>query len=400
MLQPATSQEISSHNNFSEKATVFLHLDFLDGLRALAAIYVMLHHARLTVFYSDRQPDRSEGLLIGWLGYGHFAVDLFIVLSGFCLMIPVVRENGVLAGGITSFFKKRARRILPTYYAALVISVVFATTILSHKIGTIWDLSLPVTKMGIVAHLLLLQNIHRSMEINSVFWSIAVECQIYLLFPLIVMAWRAIGWQKTAVATIVISLTASILLQHTRLQGLTAHYLALFMFGMLGSTLSFSSMPVVSHYRKSIPWKGVSFTLFVLLVIICSFFPGWVSQYMISIDLLVGLCATTFIVAMSCDTENLPYHVLRWNPLVFIGTFSYSLYLLHMPLLQVLWQFVLVPLHISNMEKLLLLCLCGGPLVISVSYLFFLAFERPFISKSRVSTSADLATSVALSPAP
>jgi len=389
-----------SRDKRTEKGAVFLHLDFLDGLRALAAIYVMLYHARLTVFYSNRQPDRLEGALIGWLNYGHFAVDLFIVLSGYCLMLPIIRGEGILVGGTLRFFKKRARRILPTYYAALAISIAFATTVLSHKIGTIWDLSLPVTKMGVLAHLLLLQNIHRSMEINSVFWSIAVECQIYLIFPLIVLAWKVIGWQKAAVAATAVSLTASILLQHTRLQGLTAHYLALFTFGMLGSTFSFSVMPAVTQYRTSISWKRVSLTLFFLLVLVCTYLSGRVSQYIIYVDLLVGLCAATFIVAMSCDAKNLLHRILKWKPIVFVGTFSYSLYLLHMPLLQVVWQFVLLPLHMSNLEKFFLLCLCGGPLVVFVSYLFFLAFEKPFISKRQSSIPADLATSAALSPAP
>lgn len=394
-----TNNLLLPSGNRSEKAAPSPHLNFLDGLRALAAIYVMLHHTWLTVYWNDRRPDHLTSILGGWLNYGHFAVDFFIVLSGFCLMIPVARGDGSLLGGPTCFFKKRARRILPPYYAALALSLAFATTILSHKIETVWDYSLPLTRMGVVAHLLLLQNIHRGMEINSVFWSIAVECQIYLLFPMIVVAWRILGWQKTAAATIVLSLVASFLLQHTRLQGLTAHYLALFTLGMVGSVITFSDTPVMSRYRRSIPWKIISLALFALLILSTQL-PGVFTKYLTYVDLLVGLFTTALIVAMAGDHRNWLYRILNWNPLVFVGTFSYSLYLLHMPLLQILWQYVLAPLHVPNLAKLFLLCLIGGPSVIFVCYLFFVAFERPFISRRRNAIPAETATIIALSPAP
>ena len=388
-----------SGNNSSEKLPP-LHLDFLDGLRAIAALYVMSHHAWLTVFYADRRPTLLQSSFTYWLNYGHFAVDLFIVLSGFCLMIPVVRAGDSLAGGAMTFLKKRARRILPTYYAALAVSLIFATTLLSHKIGTIWDMSLPVTKMGVLAHLLLLQNMHRSMEINSVFWSIAVECQIYLLFPLIIVLWKTIGWQKASKASIITGLVVSFFVEHTRFRGLTAHYLALFTFGMLGAAISFSPIPLLSHYRRMVPWNWISIVLCGLTILICALFTKRISMYNVPIDLLVGFCSATAIIAMARDEKNLLRRILSWKPLVVIGTFSYSLYLIHMPLLQTFWQFVLVPMHLSNFGKLVLLCLCGGPLIVFCSFLFFLAFERPFISNRRIINSNDLAAGVALSPAP
>ena len=69
------------------------HLGYLDGLRALAALYVVAVHALSQV---DRHHDRISApwsLITGLFLYGHYAVDLFIVLSGFCLMLPVVRRS-------------------------------------------------------------------------------------------------------------------------------------------------------------------------------------------------------------------------------------------------------------------------------------------------------------------
>ena len=103
--------------------TVPHHLPHLDGLRAIAALYVVLHHAMLQASHPTVHPHNwiewAERLLTG----GRLAVDLFIVLSGYSLMLTVIRNNGVLSGGAVAFFKKRARRILPPYFACLAISL-------------------------------------------------------------------------------------------------------------------------------------------------------------------------------------------------------------------------------------------------------------------------------------
>src|SRR5205807_7495201 len=104
--------------------------------------------------------------------FGRLAVALFIVISGFCLMLPVSRRELDLRGGVPRFFAKRARRILPPYYA----SIVLALLLLPVRVGK-WDL---------LSHLLLIQNLDptRAVAINGVLWSIAVEWQIYFWFPL------------------------------------------------------------------------------------------------------------------------------------------------------------------------------------------------------------------------
>src|SRR5215203_1884331 len=95
-------------------------LAFLDGLRGLAASYVVLHHAALLVPPSGLTGPATVARFL--LRHGHYAVAVFIVLSGYCLMLPVARDPlGRLPGGTLAFFGRRARRILPPYYAALVL---------------------------------------------------------------------------------------------------------------------------------------------------------------------------------------------------------------------------------------------------------------------------------------
>ena len=136
-----------------------LHLKYLDGLRAVAAVWVVLAHALAQV-----DPDFGTlgtwraGGVIAVFSYGRFAVDLFIVLSGFCLMLPVVRRDGVMRYGSLEFLRRRGWRILPPYYLALIFSLALIWLAVGSKTGTHWDISLPVTPKSILTHLLLFQD--------------------------------------------------------------------------------------------------------------------------------------------------------------------------------------------------------------------------------------------------
>ncbi|NJM58848.1 MAG: acyltransferase [Synechococcales cyanobacterium RU_4_20] len=98
-----------------------LRLHYLDGLRGIAALYVVFSHVW------EMQPTELPSL---WMSlskifqYGSFSVSVFIVLSGYCLMLPVSRSQaGSLSIKFSDFIQRRARRILPPYYAALVLSI-------------------------------------------------------------------------------------------------------------------------------------------------------------------------------------------------------------------------------------------------------------------------------------
>src|SRR3954470_9567348 len=95
----------------------------LDGVRGLAALFVVVHHVFLRAFPGypvDRAP-----FWAGWLIYGRFAVVVFIVLSGFSLALLPARRGWRL-DGISRFARRRALRILPAYYAALAFSLAVA----------------------------------------------------------------------------------------------------------------------------------------------------------------------------------------------------------------------------------------------------------------------------------
>ncbi len=91
---------------------------------------------------------------------------------------------------------------------------------------------------------------------------------------------------------------------------------------------------------------------------------------------------------------------LSWRPLVAVGTFAYSIYLIHAPLIQVIWQYLLFPLQPHPLFRLMTLFVVGTPLIVGISYLFFLVGERPFLNTHKRETFAETERDAALSPAP
>lgn len=359
------------------------HLAYLDGFRGLAALYVLLGHAFATVL-----PVSSGGHMNVWMAriaepfkYGHFAVDLFIVLSGFCLMLPVVRSGGELRGGVLGFLKRRARRILPPYYFALLLSLALVATLIGKKTGTHWDVAIPVTKSGLLAHLLLIQDFsgHWYSQVNHVMWSIAVEWQIYFLFPLLLLGWRRIG----AAATVFLALIAGYALVRattgTDLVGITAQYIGLFAMGMLGASISFDQTRWQT-IRRRIPWGPITLVAAIAVLAVCRKFPGLVDRDTAYVDLLVGLFSTLLLILSSVQPECAASRFAALRPVAFLGTFGYSIYLIHAPLLQVAWQYGLRPLHMGPAPTLFALIFLATPIILAIAYIFFLFCERPFMN--------------------
>ncbi len=349
------------------------HFPYLDGLRALAALYVVAHHVFLHV---DTQSRLHGGFDV--LRWGYLAVDFFIVLSGFCLMLPVVGREGTLRGGALHFLWRRAHRILPPYYAALLLSLALGLTLLSRHTGSLGDVCLPITTGAVVTHLLLVQDVTRYVtSINYALWSISVEWRIYFLFPVLVWAWRRWGGLPATAAVVILSLALFYGLDHLVRKNFAMQFVALFALGAWAASLAHA--PVPAGWRRRIPWR--------LLLALCSAVlaglilwcrrPGPGFEW---VELAIGLWSVPLLVVVSGDRAPWLTGFLSWRPLVFVGTFSYSVYLIHGPLLQTLWQYVVHPRGLGLVAEFWTLAAVAFPAVLLLAYGFFLLFERPFLN--------------------
>ena len=156
----------------------------LDGIRGVAALFVVLHHCWLLSF--PGYPSNTGPWWLGWLIYGHFAVVVFIVLSGFSLAIAPARSRWQLRS-VRDFARRRAWRILPPYWAALAFSLAVAWWVVAQP-----DTHEPTAK-SVVVYGFLVQDVFGSPSPNGAFWSIAIEAQLYLLFPLLLLRRTTVG---------------------------------------------------------------------------------------------------------------------------------------------------------------------------------------------------------------
>jgi peptidoglycan/LPS O-acetylase OafA/YrhL len=347
-----------------------LHLAFLDSLRALAALYVVVNHAAATV------PGMLQRHWLKPFQFGYLAVDLFIVISGYCLMLPVVANDNCLRGGALNFYKRRAIRILPPYYFATALSLILIATLIGHKTGTHWDVSIPVNAYGVVTHLLLVNDFFPTAQINHAYWSIAVEWHIYFLFPLMLIAWRRFGAFPTALAVTVVAMAAYRFAPRIGLQATMPTLYALFALGALGASISLAKDGVLARMRDRFPWMSV-------LAAGC-FGCLWLLRHTVKVDLAdlpFGVTFACLIVAAGQPDRYKLLRFLSWRPLVFVGTFAYSIYLIHAPLLQVVYQYMLMPLHLSPSRSMAAMAFVGIPLIVALSYGFFLLCERPWLAR-------------------
>lgn len=354
-----------------ERETV--HFSFLDGIRGLSAIYVMLSHLMQALILYNPHVPRPDWLIHAttWMIYGHLAVVFFIVLSGFCLMLPVARSRDKeLRGGVSGYIQRRARRILPAYYAAIVFTVLLSIRHFRN-----------VGLSNVAAHFLVVHNLSRSWvwSIDPPTWSVGMEWQIYFVFALLLLpVWRR--WGSTAALTtgVLLGLAPLCLPARFDLVWTSPWLIGLFAFGMIGAVYAQRDFDAVF-------WRRTALVLTAVVICTACALPHDVSGDSIAVnpklawvlEFLVGIVALSVI--LGCCKSCRLQAILSHPALVKIGVFSYSLYLIHFPLLAFFYA------RISGFpfyaKYALMFCLI--PVIMAIAYVFHLAFERPFMVQAR-----------------
>ncbi|HYQ16676.1 MAG TPA: acyltransferase [Polyangiaceae bacterium] len=385
---------MSAQEGFAEpggqdkERSLAIRLPYLDGLRALASGYVVLFHAL---------PGFSAPHLVGpWrllkraFAYGHEAVAIFIVLSGYCLMLPVVRKDPARLGvALGRFIGRRAKRILPPYFAALAVSLALlaAIPLLRHSAsGTIWDDSLPGLDAGaVVTHLLLVHNWSPvfGYQINGPLWSVASEWQIYFFFPLLLLPlWRRFGPLAALLGAALLGY-APLWLAPGGASVAIPWYLLLFTFGMLAASIGFAPQPLELRLRK-LPWAWLSGALWLSCAVLSNAFATTWFNLKPLVDPLVGLATATLLVQLTQQVvsgrRGRLLALLESRALVGLGHFSYSLYLTHLPVLA-LCYFALKSAGASGPLVTLGVTLLGSAVSLGLAYGFHLLVERPFMRR-------------------
>jgi peptidoglycan/LPS O-acetylase OafA/YrhL len=367
--QAGMKEDSASRHRNASLTPRFTRIHWLDGVRACAAFYVVLHHIYLGVFPGF--PRNPGPWYLGWLMYGQIAVVVFIVVSGFSLGLGPAQNGDRLKGGASGFFQRRAWRILPPYWAALLFSMAVAHFFLSEQPGH------EVNLRTLIVHGLLVHDLVPSHSPNSAFWSIAVEAQIYLFFPLMLMLTRARSPAVTAATVLAIACAGHLLAQHvaplSRLDHLNLQLYAGFAFGVWAIEEASSPTPWLRNWP--LRWIAGAIVAGLIGLALVLGFP-WVAERYFWIDIAVGFAVAIFFVGL-VETRSIAARVLSVGPLDFLGQFSYSLYLVHVPIV----SFLMFSPPIEN-PFLKYAAVAGviAPVTVAAAYVFFLAFERPFLT--------------------
>jgi len=360
----------------------------IDALRGIAALGVVLYH---TV---GPHPVIQHGffnyLVVPFqylFAQGYVGVFLFFVISGFCIHLQWAKARAAGSAyeiDFKAFWKRRLRRLYPPYLFAL--ALYLAMTAVTSGID--------ITKFYVydmVMHLLMLHNLdpHTSYSINGVFWTLAIEEQLYLAyFGLLFMRMRW-GWR-----------TALTVCLSARVGWFFLSYFA-YRFYKVGIPVGEAA---ATHWFT---WAlgAISVEAAVGLIRL----PDWCRNIRVGAAALA--CAVALTYTLPVIDQDGVLHMLgslalhpvwgigffvlvnyvvtaeedwraRLNTprlvrmMAYIGVFSYSLYLTHQLVIMVSWRFV-----VAGWPPMANSLLLVTPVAVGFAWIFFWLFERPFMKQ-------------------
>lgn len=357
-------------------------LAFIEGMRGIAALYVVLGHfasmadPRAFQHKPSYAPEWVQNAMAP-LWYGHLAVAAFIAISGYCLQMSLFNGRDGKVGSLGRFFARRARRILPPYYACLGLSILVCIYVTSTQTGMPFEQYLPLTPQNIWAHVLLVHNLSAEWmyKINGVLWSISAEAQLYLLFPILVWMVAKVGRNLSLITTSVVCW--AVLQAFPNSVKLYPWYLALFTLGIAAAHFAYRP-----NLHSGVKPAGAT------IVGIASFSACLTAIFLdlpIPADCLIALACASFMYAGSVAPRNWVTSIFGFKPVAWLGAISYSLYLMHHPIEQIVY--VYRPAGIQGEAAIFqYLIIVGLPLVLLGCTVFWFCFERPFVRRLRSSS--------------
>ncbi len=386
----------------SQSVSSYSHLSWLDQIRGCAALYVVCHHAvRQVIIIGNHAHDPFYRFLQLATGFGHYAVDIFIVLSGYCLMLPLIRKQHF--GSILNFYIRRSARIVLPYYGALFLTLICIYFLMGEMQDSVWaDSALPVTFESVWKHLLLIHQWFPSdaTKINGAFWSIGVEYQIYFLFPLFYFLARKIGFVRTFFIITIISYTLWTICFYFDIfnageNGASIYYCSLFFMGAAAAQFAnqqnkTQAILFIDKHSKTV--MLVAFAGIGAIALVSSLIGHFNLSISIPLQIqsfFVGLFVAVLFYLKGKNKFQLNYfnNLFITKFLEWVGSIGFSLYLLHDPILAMVWSYIVVPMNLPFYWLQAIVELSLGLIAsLSIAVIFYKFVEFPChkLSKSLV----------------
>jgi peptidoglycan/LPS O-acetylase OafA/YrhL len=363
------------------------HFIALDGLRGAAVLLVILHHG-IVVSSGGSRDGLYQLAAFGWVG-----VDLFFVLSGF-LITGILCDTRKERNYFGKFYIRRALRIFPLYYAAL-LALLICLPLMDLRSGMEFRRYQGWYWAYMVNILSSLHPYAPSVARTGHLWSLAVEEQFYVLWPVVVLLLDLRRLRRVCIAAIVAApILRAVLLFQLDLDGLWVYTLlptridAL----MVGALLAIAARDAETMALLE-RWLGRLATFALVVVGAVAFrehsfmFRNRDVQLFgySAICILAGalVAALTWSSRTSWLKRTCESRLLRW-----FGRYSYAGYVIHFPLMFLLlgsWTRILGPTHltltgVAGRLSFTLVSLCASS---GLAFLSWYVIERPFLRMKR-----------------
>lgn len=347
----------------------------IDGLRTVAILPVILFHINNY-----------------WLPGGFLGVDVFFVISGFLISSIIVREFKNSTFSYSDFYERRIKRIIPAYLFMLI-----TITILCMVIMLPYDFK----KFGfsIFSSLFFVSNINYGLRSGDYFsndaeqwpllhtWSLSVEEQFYIFWPLCIMGFIYISHRfkkpadgiiiKGIILTLISSLLLSVLLISDNALSKWGYYLVFtraFELLIGAAVAVIASKPTFKGFGRLVTIPSI------ITLLACFLYFDRSTQHPGFLTVIPCICAA-FLIGMK--RSGYIYIALSCQPMVKIGLISYSLYLWHWPIIS-LYKYVFdfgikgSPIHIPTFDAILIIATS-----FVMAYTSYILIEKP-IRKSNI----------------
>jgi peptidoglycan/LPS O-acetylase OafA/YrhL len=372
----------------------------IDALRGIAALGVVMYHATMQSGGLPANIFQWPVKLLQFISsFGYIGVFLFFVISGFCIHLQWAKAKSnqqpeTIRFG--TFWRRRIRRLYPPYLIA------FSLFLLMAGFSTGIDVT-HFFVYDVVMHLLMLHNLdpHTCYSINGVFWTLAIEEQLYLAYFLLLFLRKRWGWSVTlmicALARIGwFGLSHAIWVKFgvgvPVPEAAASHWLTWALgaiaveaaFGLVKlpkwcSNLWLGAIAIIAASATSSLLPMTQKDTFAHTFVWMLMHPAWGLGFFIVINRVVQM-EKTWLHQIHATVRGFDFKLLGRrvvSGLAFVGVFSYSLYLTHELVIMESWWFVR-----PSLSPVLNTLLIVVPACVGFAWVFYRFCEKPYMRKS------------------